>query len=424
MREETRIRKSDATICRSVAGNFTGKQRGTTVPSGIIQCVRFPFPDDLQLSLTYMKPEVVGEKIKKLMENGQKEGQTVEADINKVFPSEVFSMEKYREFCNGHENLLYKDPRQATAPMTPGHTSTFQSVANKAQDVVNRIKGNENVGKVFGTKKNEAEANYGLIYAKIKSLSDQCTSMATVDYNGDDAEIQAGGYANFYEQKVHFSPKTCEDNELSQMTVIHECAHLSNATIKDNGYVGSPGFDTMEEKDKITNAAHYEVAPGWDRGMTTRYGAPRVFTPAVEGSGTVTDEDWGRRAASEYFRKAWANALNILICLKEYRTSITGTFGHGEVLKEFSRKMGLTLHRQDKWIVKVTLLDITLMENITRMLGKSMGWIKDQVFEGGEADRGDKAAYESYFKRKLKERLDDYGVTEDMIKELQTRRWL
>lgn len=421
MGEKTRIHKSDATICRSVAGNFTGKQKGTTVPSGIIQCVRFPLPEDLQQSLAYMNPEVVGGRIRKLLLNGQREGQTVEADINAVFPSEGFSMEKYKEFCNGHKDLVYKDPRQATAPMIPVHMRTFRSVASKAQEVVNSIKGNENVEKVFGTKKDKAKANYDLIHDKIKSLSDRCTSMATVDYNGDDAETGTGGYAAFYEQKVHFSPKTCEDNEHSQMTVIHECAHLSNATIRDKGYVGSPGFDTMKEEDKLTNAAHYEVAPGWERGMTDRYGAPRVFTPFVEGSGTETDEDLGRRAASEYFRKAWIKALNFLIRLKEYRTSTTGTLGHGKELKEFSQKMGLTLHRQDKWVVKVTLLDITLMENITRMLGKSMGEVKSLVFEGG-ADLSDKAAYEAYFKSTLIERLNNYGVTEAMVKDLQTRR--
>ena len=67
---------------------------------------------------------------------------------------------------------------------------------------------------------------------------------------------------------VHLKPSIAKglDPVASAITIVHECSHLSDPSVKDKGYyppsaANSAGWEALTDDEKVTNAAHYEEIP-------------------------------------------------------------------------------------------------------------------------------------------------------------------
>ena len=283
----------------------------------------------------------------------------------------------FRDADPGKEKALqYKDPKQADTEFSIDDQKAFRTVLMGAKGLLDNTKSEGGlIYNVFGGTYSGAKSNYNRIGMKIEQICQNDRVDTTTDYNGDDAQIGAGGYADFSVQKVHFMLDVLNNTTEDKTTVIHECAHLIDNSIDDKGYFGSPGFENMSDDDKLHNAAHYEVVPGWIAGLTT-YPKGMIFSyksPAVLGIA----ED-GERQASEYLREAWDAAFNSFLKLREYVDKPL-LLAQETVLKDFSNIMNLSMHSQTS-PCQVTLLDVTLMERKTRNICLMMEDI--QAFTG------------------------------------------
>lgn len=401
-----------------------------TAAAGVIQCARLPSPQSLVDAMKYMDIGVIKDRLEKLLQEWAKQHHLddpngfVQETMRVLFVDDKFKLDEYKTFCCGKsKDSVYYNPADAQAKPKEEDESRLHSLVDGALAALHGMN-SVHIEKVFCPWGKVAKENYKLIEAKIKELDRKIKKMVTVDYNGDDTEQGRGGYANFDRKYVHFNMEHCSDDNMGKTTIIHECAHLSRSEIIDKGYVGTPGFDTMEGKEKIKNAAHYEVAPGWYLGATSVYGEERDFIPKSERGGETTEssEETGRRAASEYFRAAWAAATNKVTLLRDLNMDITGTLGFGHELKELSNKLGLTMHEQNKIIVKSTVLDITLMENIAHILVVMMRQVCTIPFEGTADDRIDENTYKEYFIKTVIENKASPEVNREVVEYLQKLR--
>jgi hypothetical protein len=204
----------------------------------------------------------------------------------------------------------------------------------------------------------------------------------TTDYNLDDPEIGLGGFADFSTQKIHLLLEVAQvrDPGEAKATLIHEAAHLSNSSVDDQVYYGSPGFFEADEAKKVANAAHYEELPR--RQMSISRYAAKTFMPGVMPSGApATRQDRVRALANLYLRHAWDAAVDAHTFIREVRRQhLAGDdrpfHRHRALIMEMSRVMDLTIHTQAPAHRMVTTLDVTLSESVAHGVGE-IGTIAD-----------------------------------------------
>ncbi len=111
------------------------------------------------------------------------------------------------------------------------------------------------------------------------------------DYNHDDEQTGLGGWAKFATQMVHLEPDVAagKDPIESALTILHECMHLADGAIEDDGGYYPPsaaksdGWETMDDDEKLNNAAHYEEIPRRQRRQERLQERPEVQAGHLRG---------------------------------------------------------------------------------------------------------------------------------------------
>lgn len=294
--------------------------------------------------------------------------------IKRIFPSPgVFDEVEFAKVVDtGDRSKIYQSVTDAQTSLNSTDKPKIESLMDDAVKLVEDAAADTTgLTEVFGTKAGTAKAVYEAVKVSLQSKKLSIDATLNTDYNRDDEEIGLGGWANFARGQVHLQRKIAEvaDKNTSTTTLIHEFAHLSDATVKDKGYYGSPGFEGMSEDDKVTNAAHFEELPRRKLGTSKFVGV--TFTPGkTKTGGTLTFEDEVKRAVSEYFRKAWDKAVDCHLFLRRIRAELdtgnTSTFTSKQTrILEISRLQHLTIHEQSP-PTTINMNDIVLCEGVAR----------------------------------------------------------
>lgn len=221
---------------------------------------------------------------------------------------------------------------------------------------------------VFGTKGDKALENYKEIASCLDGIDKEMDERVSTDYNGDNEEMGRGGFAEYSKGAILFTQNVFTMGKGGITTAIHECAHLSNPLIRDYGYYGTSGFETMKDNVKLNNAAHYEVVPCYILGDHSVYNRFTTHSSAVSGSSSTkvsspTPEQQGKKQAIDYLEKAWSSALSKATLLN--RCFLDNFWEPGFV--NLSKNLSLSIHQQSDPKC-VSMLDLTLIQDIARSL--------------------------------------------------------
>lgn len=348
--------------------------------------VRFRLPEFERLKAAYSDPDlaipeaVVKDRVTRLLERMAHEKRLKSTDpvpdiVARIFPSPgVIDEAAFDAAVDvGDRRNLYKSVLEAFTTVKPSDRPALRSAMKDAADLIQKVEGDDaGLTKVFGGKKAEAKTNYGKARSALGTLQSKISTKVTTDYNLDAMEIGLGGWASFKEQEVHLTSAVAQvtDPKKTQITLIHEAAHLADRTINDRGYYGSANFEALDEDVKLGNAAHYEELPRRAQGTSKFPG--KTFTPGVLASGSApTREDDVRRMASEFLRMAWDAAVDTHVFFRDLRKSYLqqGHWAfrkHRTVIMELSKLMDLSIHEQAGTVNVVTMLDVSLTESIAR----------------------------------------------------------
>ncbi|MGY4644873.1 hypothetical protein [Cellulomonas sp. URHB0016] len=162
-----------------------------------------------------------------------------------------------------------------------------------------------------------AQARYGAGAARLAWL--QTNGRIVTDRSGYSGQVGLGGLTN--SARMALSPGTIDSpaNDPATVLVLHESMHAGTSTVKDYGYLGTPGFTTLAPAVKLDNAAHYEVPARRLLGMAHAYPGT-VFVEAgtsvtvggvVHTAAPLTALEQANRDASEVTRSAWNMGLNL-----------------------------------------------------------------------------------------------------------------
>lgn len=367
--------------------------------------------------------DTIREKVKVLLTNLQIEelillSQNVDLVVRQLIEDDGMVNLAYYEQLFGQadgtedKKKVYHNANDAQAKLLENEQQSLKTVLIDACGIVMNARANPDnwVSTVFGGKKDIALENYGKIFKKLNEVRGKVSEVVTTDYNGDDEQVGVGGYANYASQTIHFLQTMCGTDEKSPIVAIHECAHLANGSIVDKGYVGSPGFCTMSEGDRVTNAAHYEVVPDWITGLPCPYPAGNF---SEEAGGEKAKIVKGRKEATDYFRYAHLVAFNKTIRLRNMYISKEEVDSN---IQSYSQKMGLTIHLRDKKDVDV--LDVALGEDITHTLLRMYKMMLNDKEEISADKFWFKSGYREYFKEKVIKANHRAGLTPENIEYL------
>ena len=271
---------------------------------------------------------------------------------------------------------IYATVLDAQTTVKPADQPKLKTTMKDAADLITTVQGDAaGLTAVFGTRAADAKKNYGAARTALLDIAKDLDKHVTTDYNLDDPEVNLGGWANFAGKHMHLLAEivlVTDPNE-SKTTLIHEAAHLSDPSVDDHGYYGTPNFEALPESIKVSNAGHYEELP--KRVLKTSSYVGETFTPGkLKGGGAVTWEDTIKRSASEYLRQAWDAAVDTHTFIRGVRKSALGGSkspftSNVALIKEISKLMDLTIHEQDPANAQVTTLDVTLTESIAHGVG-------------------------------------------------------
>ncbi|MBV7530809.1 hypothetical protein [Chitinophaga sp. sic0106] len=293
--------------------------------------------------------------------------------ISKIFPAPgVMDEVAFNDALDtGKRSVIYKS-------IADSHTTVEAKVDKPKLDTAmgdaeklcaNAAKNAAGLTEVFGSKDKDAKTFYGTIEKKIQDVRKDMDKFVTTDYNLDDKEVGLGGYAFFPTQEIHLLTQVAQvtDPKKTKITVIHECAHLADATIDDQHYYSDHGFEAVPENEKITNAAHFEELPRRELSISN---FPGTLKPGVMSGGkAATREDNVRSAAGKHMRKAWDAAVDTFTLVRGVRKeAMAGNDKpykkHESLLDTISKLEDLTIHEQAKKARTVTDLDMTIAESI------------------------------------------------------------
>jgi hypothetical protein len=341
--------------------------------------------DRIRLALTRM--------VRDKPEKRPKSGDSVTAIMNKVFPAPgVFDEKAYEDAVDvTSRSQVYQSVLDAETKVTPGDKPKLKAVMDDAANLIDEcVADAANLQSVFGAKKDVAKAVYVKAKAALLAAKSNMDANVTTDYNLDDPEIGLGGWARFSDQHVHFQAKVVKvtDEALAKVIIIHESSHLADASVKDQGYYGTPGFEGKTDDEKVTNAAHYEEIPRRKLNKSD-YKAPdgtfRDFKPGTSASGAdLTFEEKVKGKAVDHFRKAWDRAVDVDKFIRNIRKDeLAGnpaSFNANRVrILEISRLMHLTVHEQPAATASINAVDMVLAEGVTRAMGRMQGIARTQT---------------------------------------------
>jgi hypothetical protein len=291
-------------------------------------------------------------------------------------------LRRLTKIVGASDNLKYPGPERDSVPVDdPALSADYQKLYKRAIRILLEITSGRHDGElaaIFGpTNVATAKAKYENARRKLVLLSGVLgnTTNVVVDMTGESELMGKDGSTirnpdtriRLLLAKVR-NPKA----PASIVTLIHESLHAGNVDVVDKGYFRSPGFETRQESDKLTNAAHFEELPRRLLGDDPIGG---TFVPqAIIGSGIVGEEtrlQWAAKEASEVLRKAWAAATAIHENLKEFYKHRYKFEGFCLIAREWSSTLGLTIHKHPLTEVKkrgVSQLDLTLSEDVIRHL--------------------------------------------------------
>jgi hypothetical protein len=301
------------------------------------------------------------------------------ADIMKrLFPAPgTFDAKEFEKVVDvADRSKVYEKAADAEAKLTPADKPKLILAMDAADKLIDAaIADAANLVRVFGARSGDAKANYTKAKAALATLKLNIDTNVHTDYNGDDAQVGLGGWASFARQMVHLEPGVASgaDPVEAAMTIVHECAHLADGSVKDKGYypasaAKSGGWEGMTEDEKVTNAAHYEEIPRRQKGISV-YKADQEFKPGIAaGGGAVPFKSKVRRRASEDLRMAWDAAVDVHMGLRRIRVEIEkgsdATFQAKKArILEVSKLEKLTIHEQPT-PKKINVVDLTLSEGV------------------------------------------------------------
>ncbi len=345
-----------------------GENTKKPVSGGVIQG-RIPNYTELNGLHKRLSVDVIREKVSILLRNLQLEGLILQGDgerasVDRLIKPDGKVDKTYYEQLFGQvgkegKEKVYHNAKKAKTDLEEKDMSLFFTSIEKARGCVSMTINNMPWLKcVFGSESGKARDNYNKIMDKLSGVGRSIK--VTTDYNGDSEQWGIGGYADSDKQTIHFLQTMCGKDPKSPITAIHECAHLVDPGIGDLGYAGSPGFELMTEKDKINNAAHYEIVPCWISSLSCPYPPGTGFKESVPGNNNV---DLGKKQAADYFQRAHLIAFNYA---DKIRRIYSGDRQMTPGVIMYSKAMGLTIHSNKRQ--EVTLLDVTLAENIAHVL--------------------------------------------------------
>lgn len=374
------------------AGGITLRLDGITHPVATTldrPDVRFRMPTFADLKSVYTDkaikiPEsVVQERVGQLLgrmarEKRLKSKDSVATILSKIFPSAgVIDEAEFKKAVDvADRTVIYQSVLDADTKVKKKDKAKLKTAMADAIALIKKAEADSaGLTAVFGSKDSVAKGHYARARKVLATVSKDMDTHVSTDYNLDDPEVFLGGWASHGAQHIHLLSKvvTVTDPAETKATLIHEAAHLADGSIDDHGYYSSPGFEALDEKTKIANAAHYEELPR--RLMGTSSFPKHTFAPGKKkGGGVLTLEDEVRRTASEYLRKAWDAAVDTHTWLRGVRKAglagSTAPFtAERALILEVSKLMDLTIHEQAPAKAHVTALDVTLTESIARGVG-------------------------------------------------------
>jgi hypothetical protein len=210
------------------------------------------------------------------------------------------------------------------------------------------------------------------------------------------------------------------------ITLVHECSHLADKTVKDKGYYESANWDALDDDVKVTNAAHYEEIPRRYLKKSI-YADDQEFKPGTSASGNaVTFETEVRRMVDEYGRTCHASAQEIHVRLRQIHVKLqTGdrqAFDANEpLILDISKVFKLTIHDRAHPRT-ITTLDLSLSEGVAHAAWKFKAVAKAQAFPT-QPDPGKDAKHHA--RRVLSAALKAYGtVTGNDADDRELFKWL
>ena len=339
--------------------------------------------DRIQLALTRMSED---------KDRTLKTKDSIANIMKKIFPApNVFDEAAYEAAVDvTNRSRVYQTVLDAEAKVTTGDKPKLKTVMGDSAKLIDECAADDkNLQSVFGTKKDVAKGVYVKAKAALNNAMANVDANITTDYNLDDPETGVGGWARFSDQHVHFRASVVKvtDEAKAKITIIHEACHLADATVKDQGYYDSPGFEGKSEDVKVANAAHYEEIPARKLGRS-RFkrsdGTFLDFTVGTTAGGAQTFEDRVKEKAVEKFRKAWDKAVGVDGFIRDIRKAeLAGNKAPFNAKKtrilELSRLMHLTVHEQPAATASINQVDVVLAEGVTRAMGRMIGIAKTQT---------------------------------------------
>jgi len=311
----------------------------------------------------------------------------------------------------GDPALINTGPRPATADAA--NIATLVTNATALIGLLMAPAATSDLRDVFGAANvATARARYAAAAAQLATL--HAAGRIVTDRSGFNAEAGVGGLTN--SARMALSPGTIDvpGTDAATVLVLHESMHAGTSTIKDYGYLGTPGFDTLADSVKLDNAAHYEVPARRLKGMPHAYPG-KVFVPAgtsvtvggvVHTAPPLTTMEQASRDASEVTRAAWGMGLNmhsLWVRLNLNRTDWTtvdvattyrATAPHfSDCMPYWSKVEGLTVHQRPGLnataggasTAPVTTTDIALSEGLVRLVSQAKDTAKAQLLSSASA---------------------------------------
>jgi hypothetical protein len=417
--DDTYERHADLVADRVVAGKSAADllpARGTRAGVGeaAVQMRRVPtnsaalLSDTQDDSKTGENYEANAAGLRRLIEQAGRFLTPLEKNLIQIEASRGMSAETYAalpehvRLAREVDAIYKKHPRLAMGdPTLIGTAPKAGSV-----DATNMAKLVENAGKVFdavlkGHDKDLAEvfgaANVAVARKKYANGKQWMNNLAAsgkliTDPSGYATDVGLGGYANFHEDiQIEYQYVSSPDDKESIVMMVHEAMHSGNADVLDNCYAGQPGFTELSEKEKLGNAAHFEVVPrrilGADNAYRGKTFVPAATSPDAAGGGPVmTPGQQALRGASEAFRLSWTAALALhahyLGVFKDPKQWTAGKKGRSyrESLPYWSKVQKLTIHERtgidpaaaNPALHPVTTIDMALSESCVRQLSLAM----------------------------------------------------
>ncbi|MBV7530808.1 hypothetical protein [Chitinophaga sp. sic0106] len=344
---------------------------------------KFRLPQFGSIKSTYtdkklkLSEPVVQDRVRRLLERMEAEGRLLSSDPVPVILSQIFPAPGMMDEAAFNAAIDVTDRSVVYQSISDSHTKVESTTDKPRLDIAlsdaatlctNAAGNSAGLTDIFGSKDTVAKSHYEKIAKVLEKVRKDKDKHISTDYNLDDDEVGLGGYAQFEDQEMHILSSVAKvtDPKESQVTLIHEAAHLADKSIDDQLYYGSHGFQGMSEQRKITNAAHFEELPRRELSISIY---PDPMVPGMLPGGKATKEDKVKEAAADHLRMAWDAAVDTFSLVRGVRKHILAgsqkSFNkHKRLLLKISRLEDLTIHEQARKARTVTDLDVTIAESI------------------------------------------------------------